>query len=420
MAERRADYVIPSAFDLAVAAAEVRAARESGVARLWADNGAYAHTMLPMSGVALLSRGDHGVDDNDILRVRLAYERVRDEYAAFANALRVLVEELCRANDLAIDAVTARAKDTTSLVDKFTQRHDYTSLDDVTDKCGVRVVTRYREAVDDVLDMLRDEFAVIEVVHHGGATPDSFGYSSDHVLIRIGERRLSFKEWRRYEGLVAEVQVRSILQHAWAAISHSLDYKSGVEVPDSARRRLFRVAALLETGDEIFDGYRNDVIAIRDEYRTGVDAEQWRDLPVDLDSVWAAWSKFPIREAVNAAEEAGFLRVPGVDQADPPVDYREQELPTLVRTAAAAGLTKVGDVADLFARVPSAKSVFDAMVRVCRDQNGDPPYAVASDLPVFLLIAERPDDQYLRNEAQPVSSRFLVAAASAGESARSS
>jgi trimethylamine:corrinoid methyltransferase-like protein len=50
----------------------------------------------------------------------------------------------------------------------------------------------------------------------------------------------------------AEVHVRTVLQHAWAAISHSLQYKKEDDVPAALRRRLNRLAALLELADQEF------------------------------------------------------------------------------------------------------------------------------------------------------------------------
>jgi hypothetical protein len=59
--------------------------------------------------------------------------------------------------------------------------------------------------------------------------------------------------------LKAEIQTRSILQHAWAEIEHDLGYKSTQEVPQTIRRRFSRLAGLLELADQEFISIKNEL-----------------------------------------------------------------------------------------------------------------------------------------------------------------
>jgi hypothetical protein len=49
------------------------------------------------------------------------------------------------------------------------------------------------------------------------------------------------------------VQVRSLLQHAWAAIGHDYLYKSALSFPDLLKRRFYAIAGGLELFDHEFD-----------------------------------------------------------------------------------------------------------------------------------------------------------------------
>ena len=77
--------------------------------------------------------------------------------------------------------------------------------------------------------------------------------------------------------LKAEIQIRSILQHAWAEIEHDLGYKSKHAIPLPIRRRFSRLSGLLELADQEFDGLRSNLRAYSEEIATRQDIEQ----PID-------------------------------------------------------------------------------------------------------------------------------------------
>ena len=318
--------------------------------------------------------------------LREQYESVRRTYVAFAEAMRILVAQLCKNADLSVDSITARAKETSSVVDKVEKR-SYTGLDQMIDKCGVRVITRYSSEITAVCKLLEREFDVLEVVEHGGETPASFGYASKHLVLRLSDNRSSLLEWRNFTGLVAEVQVRSILQHAWASISHSLDYKSGREVPAPVRRRLFRVAALLETGDEIFDTYRSEVAELRAEYRAQAEGGHWKDLPLNLDTLRVSWSVFPWERIGSVAEGAGWKKIPI------PAEVNERLIPqlasVLVGAASHAGFSTVGQLYEFSVEAPRHQEVLAEMARLYEDLSGGMQLLAAPALVLAALLGNR-------------------------------
>lgn len=66
-------------------------------------------------------------------------------------------------------------------------------------------------------------------------------------------------EYKAFQGFKSEIQIRSILQHAWAEIEHDLGYKTTKEVPRSIWRRFARLAGILELADSEFVSIRGEL-----------------------------------------------------------------------------------------------------------------------------------------------------------------
>ena len=107
---------------------------------------------------------------------------------------------------------------------------------------------------------MRGEFEILQehsVDKRAALDPDRFGYLSVHFVVRLSPARAALPEYRRFEKLLCEIQIRSILQHAWAEIEHDLGYKAKVEIPRDIRRSFSRLAGLLELADQEFSRIRS-------------------------------------------------------------------------------------------------------------------------------------------------------------------
>jgi hypothetical protein len=71
-------------------------------------------------------------------------------------------------------------------------------------------------------------------------------------VVSLNPARLALAEYRRFEGFKAEIQIRTVIQHAWAEIEHDLGYKRELAIPKTVRRKFFQLAAMLEMADEGF------------------------------------------------------------------------------------------------------------------------------------------------------------------------
>jgi ppGpp synthetase/RelA/SpoT-type nucleotidyltranferase len=146
-------------------------------------------------------------------------------------------------------------------------------LNEVNDLSGVRIILRRKSDIQKVVQMLRKEFSIDETnsIYKGEELDvDQFGYTSIHLVVTDHPSRSSLTEWQIFSELKAEIQVRTILQHAWATISHSFDYKIKTDIPRRLRRRLFRLSALFELADEELDEITGQIELNLEKYRQQV------------------------------------------------------------------------------------------------------------------------------------------------------
>lgn len=218
-----------------------------------------------------------------------SYASARATYVTYAEKLGGLLKDLLRAHGIEMSSVEWRAKDIASLRDKLERkgrRHE-NLLQDITDLVGVRIICHYVEDVATVSRMIQEEFSIDvgnSIDKRAVLATDQFGYLSSHFVVSLAASRANLAEWRSFSGIKAEIQVRTILQHAWAAISHKLTYKSTEDVPTLVMRETFRLSALLELADQEFSRLRDQVAEIRSSYDIGI-ARGQIEVELNLDSL---------------------------------------------------------------------------------------------------------------------------------------
>ena len=127
----------------------------------------------------------------------------------------------------------------------------------VTDLIGIRIVCPFLQNLGEVEDILIKNFVVREVERKGAdRTFREFGYESTHVLADIPE---SFKVGLMLpDNLIFEVQIRTILQDAWAEVEHELIYKFEFSPFDFPLKRKFAsINASLSLADILFQEIRD-------------------------------------------------------------------------------------------------------------------------------------------------------------------
>lgn len=184
-------------------------------------------------------------------------------YEAFTIKIEELIRNILNESKISVHSITSRTKDTEKLSKKLSQEAKaYRAFTDVTDLSGVRIICLFSEQVDKIAEIIKETFQVyseFSVDKREVIDPDRFGYLSLHYVVKLSKERSQLKEYQRYSDLFCEIQIRSILQHAWAEIEHDLGYKSDLALPRNIKRRFYRLAGLLELADNEFDQLQEDI-----------------------------------------------------------------------------------------------------------------------------------------------------------------
>ena len=192
----------------------------------------------------------------------------RADYEQLCVEVAYILRKRIEAKDLEVAWISHRAKTLNSFLEKVQRKAYSNPFEEMEDFAGVRAVCLYASDLDTVEGIVQTEFEVLEKVDKFRAkAPDQFGYGAVHFIVRLGSGTLGAR-YDDLKDLKCELQVRTVLQDAWAIIDHHLVYKRQSDIPRLIQRKLNSLAGLLEVADDQFARIREE----RREYLDGLEA----------------------------------------------------------------------------------------------------------------------------------------------------
>lgn len=197
--------------------------------------------------------------DSVIRQLGATYHEFVRTHPDVKQTLVEVFEDLFSDAGITFDRVTARIKTWASLKSKAQRvtpagTPEYPDpWESIHDILGVRITTFHSTEIPKAVEVLSQTFSVVRSVDKAAETrlTGEFGYGSHHVIIRLGDE---IEELRDYRSMLVEIQIRTVLQHAWAEFEHDIRYKNGSPDLDPAVDRAFTLAAgLIELADQQFD-----------------------------------------------------------------------------------------------------------------------------------------------------------------------
>ncbi|MBO1394346.1 GTP pyrophosphokinase [Vibrio cholerae] len=218
-------------------------------------------------------------------KVDLWLDEALVRHRRLTESVTITLESLLKANGIEFLAVSGRTKDKSSALEKIKRKSYQKPSLQMTDLSGIRVILYFESDVDKVSLLIRDSFGVDEknsLDKSKSLSKDQIGYRSVHFVCTIGDKRKELPEYVNLGDLKFEVQVRTVLQHAWAELAHDSNYKFSGRLPTEIERKLYLYAGMLEIADKGFDELSNQI----DLYKESLEKKSASgDYAVEIDSI---------------------------------------------------------------------------------------------------------------------------------------
>ena len=176
-------------------------------------------------------------------------------YREFSERAQNLIQNLIERDDIEIYKIEAKTKTPEELLKGAFGRVPPSSFDDISDFVVVRVLLRFPEDVGKVEQIVSEEFTIDSKRSIPANTLDDpfrFGYPAASYTLSLSEKRFSLREWKKYKGLLFQLDIRTMLQEVWAAVLPKVNVNVDSGTKKKMERKLIRIASLLEEADEGF------------------------------------------------------------------------------------------------------------------------------------------------------------------------
>jgi len=180
------------------------------------------------------------------------YSQKRSDYEELAERIDDILFEILELEKVNYALIDNRAKTLESFQTRMRESKNKKELYDLS---GIRVVGYVRSDVEKIVKIIRKNFTVDEDKSKDKASelkPDQFGYRAIHLVCTLPNERIILPEYKKFKELYFEIQVKTILEHAWAQIEHDRNYKYK-GIPKDIQHDFYLAAGILETADNQFE-----------------------------------------------------------------------------------------------------------------------------------------------------------------------
>lgn len=195
------------------------------------------------------------------------YRKKRSVYKELSERVKGILFELLNMEKINYVVLQSRAKKLDSFQNRI--KDPKNKKKKLFDLAGIRVVGYVRHDIEKIIEIIKENFDVDEKKSKDKSeelAPDRFGYRATHLICKLPDQRIILPEFRKFNDMFFEIQIKTILEHAWAEIEHDRNYKYK-GLPKKIQREFYLLSGALESADNQFDGISKKI----EEYEKNID-----------------------------------------------------------------------------------------------------------------------------------------------------
>jgi putative GTP pyrophosphokinase len=242
-------------------------------------------------------------------KISIQYEQSRPLYDKLITELKYILKNALSERRVENSSYQKRIKTFDSFYKKILRKQINTDyFNAIEDIAGIRIICVYRSELITIEEAIRSTLDVRSANLIRNRSFSSFGYLSDHYIVKL-PANCSGARYDSIKDLKCEIQVRTISMHAWATVSHNLDYKQDIDIPSNLKNDFYALSGVFYIADSLFERLkieRGKTLKLLQKTSTQNKFNLSSEFNLDTMIAYVKW-KFPDREFFGKADISDLL-----------------------------------------------------------------------------------------------------------------